>query len=84
MEAVPSVLTESILLATIGAAFGLLLARWADAALLRLVAGGTDRSRSTCIWIPECCFSLGRCRLDRHSFWACHLLRAARLDLTPF
>ena len=36
------VLTESILLATIGAAFGLLLAHWADAALLRLVAGGPN------------------------------------------
>lgn len=34
------VLTESILLAAIGGAVGLLLAHWADAALLRLVSGG--------------------------------------------
>ena len=35
-------LTESILLAAIGAAVGLLLARWADAVLVRLVSGGAD------------------------------------------
>lgn len=34
------VMTESILLAAIGGAVGLLLAHWADAALLRLVSGG--------------------------------------------
>ena len=34
------VLTQSILLASIGGAVGLLLAYWADAALLRMVSGG--------------------------------------------
>lgn len=35
------VLTESLLLATIGGAVGLLLAHWADAALLHMVSGGS-------------------------------------------
>src|SRR6202043_1314725 len=39
------VLTESVLLAAIGGAVGLLLGRWGDAALLRMVSSTTNQVR---------------------------------------
>jgi predicted permease len=77
------VLTESILLATIGAAFGLLLAHWADAALLRLVSGGPNpipldvRLDSRIL-----AFTLGLAVLTGILFGLAPALRAARVDLS--
>ena len=77
------VLTESILLATIGAAFGLLLARWADAALLRLVSGGPNpipldvRLDSRVL-----AFTLGIAVLTGILFGLAPAFRAARVDLS--
>lgn len=75
-------LTESILLAAIGAALGLLLARWADAALVRLVSGGADL-------IPldlhldsrVLMFTVSAAVLTGILFGLAPALRAARLDL---
>jgi len=77
------VLTESVLLATIGGAFGLLLALWADAALLRLVSGGPNP-------IPLdvhpdsriLAFTLGVAVLTSILFGLAPALRAARVDLS--
>jgi len=77
------VLTESILLAAIGAAFGILLAHWADAALLRLVAGGANP-------IPldlhldsrMLAFTLGVAVLSGILFGLAPAFRAARVDLS--
>jgi predicted permease len=77
------VLTESVLLATIGAAFGLLLAHWADAALLRLVSGGPNpipldmRLDSRIL-----AFTLGLAVLTGILFGLAPALRAARVDLS--
>jgi predicted permease len=75
-------LTESILLAMIGAAVGLLLARWAEAALVRLVSTGTsliplDVHLDTRVLI----FTLSVAVLTGILFGLAPALRAARLDL---
>jgi predicted permease len=75
-------LTESILLATIGGAFGLLLARWAVAALVRLVSGGAsliplDVRLDSRVLI----FTLSIAVLTGTLFGLVPALRAARLDL---
>ena len=77
-------LTESILLAATGGALGLLLAGWADAALVRLVSGGPDL-------IPidvhldsrVLMFTLSVAVLTGILFGLVPALRAARLDLNP-
>ena len=77
-------LTESILLATIGAAFGLLLARWADAALVRLVSGGTDLiPLDVHLDSRVLLFTLSVAVLTGILFGLVPALRAARLDLNP-
>jgi predicted permease len=75
-------LTESILLAMIGAAVGLLLARWAEAALVRLVSTGAsliplDVHLDTRVLI----FTLSVAVLTGILFGLAPALRAARLDL---
>jgi predicted permease len=77
-------LTESILLAATGAAFGLLLARGADAALVRLVSGGQaliplDVRLDSRVLI----FTLSVAVLTGILFGLVPALRAARLDLNP-
>lgn len=77
-------LTESILLATAGAAFGLVLARGADAALVRLVSGGQaliplDVHLDSRVLI----FTLSVAVLTGILFGLVPAMRAARLDLNP-
>jgi predicted permease len=77
-------LTESILLATAGAALGLLLARAADAALVRLVSGGQsliplDVHLDSRVLI----FTLSVALLTGILFGLVPALRAARLDINP-
>ena len=80
---VRQVLTESILLATIGAAFGLLLAHWADAALLRLVSGGsTPIPLDVHLDSSVLAFTLGVAVLTGILFGLAPALRAARVDLS--
>jgi predicted permease len=77
-------LTESILLATLGAAFGLLLARWADAALVRLVSGGTDLiPLDVHLDSRVLMFTLSVAVLTGILFGLVPAWRAARLDLNP-
>ena len=77
-------LTESILLATIGAAFGLLLARWADAALVRLVSGGADLiPLDVHLDSRVLMFTLSAAVLTGILFGLVPAFRAARLDLNP-
>ena len=77
-------LTESILLATIGAAFGLLLARWADAALVRLVSGEADLiPLDVHLDSRVLMFTLSVAVLTGILFGLVPALRAARLDLNP-
>jgi predicted permease len=77
------VLTESILLATIGAAFGLLLAHWADAALLRLVAGGPNPvPLDVHLDSRLLAFTLGVAVLSGILFGLAPAFRAARVDLS--
>jgi predicted permease len=77
------VLTESILLATIGAAFGLLLAHWADAALLRLVSGGPNPiPLDVHLDSRILAFTLGVAVLTGILFGLAPALRAARVDLS--
>src|SRR5437870_3038490 len=77
------VLTESVLLATIGAAFGLLLAHWADAALLRLVAGGPNPvPLDVHLDSRILAFTLGVAVLSGILFGLAPALRAARIDLS--
>jgi predicted permease len=77
-------LTESILLATLGAAVGLLLARWADAALVRLVSSGADLiPLDVHLDSRVLMFTLSVAALTGILFGLVPALRAARLDLNP-
>jgi predicted permease len=77
-------LTESILLAIIGAALGLLLAQWADAALVRLVSGGTDLiPLDVHLDFRVLMFTLSVAVLTGILFGLVPGLRAARLDINP-
>jgi predicted permease len=77
-------LTESILLATIGAAVGLVLARWADAALVRLVSSGADLiPLDVHLDSRVLMFTLSAAVLTGILFGLVPALRAARLDLNP-
>jgi predicted permease len=77
-------LTESILLAIIGAALGLLLAHWADAALVRLVSGGTDLiPLDVHLDFRVLMFTLSVAVLTGILFGLVPGLRAARLDINP-
>jgi predicted permease len=77
------VLTESILLATIGAALGLLLAHWADAALLRLVSGGPNPIPLDVHLDSRILgFTLGVAVLTGILFGLAPAFRAARVDLS--
>jgi predicted permease len=76
-------LTESVLLATIGAVFGLFLAHWADAALLRLVAGGPNPvPLDVHLDSRILAFTLGVAVLSGILFGLAPALRAARIDLS--
>jgi predicted permease len=77
-------LTESILLAILGAALGLLLARWADAALVRLVSGGSDLiPLDVHLDFRVLMFTLSVAVLTGILFGLVPGLRAARLDINP-
>ena len=79
---VRQLLTESILLASIGAAVGLLFARWADAALVRLVSGGADLiPLDVHLDSRVLMFTLAVAVLTGILFGLVPALRAARLDL---
>jgi predicted permease len=77
-------LTESILLAMIGAGFGLLLARWAEAALVSLVSGGTSPiPLDVRLDFKVLIFTMSVAVLTGILFGLVPALRAARLDLNP-
>ena len=77
------VLTESILLAAIGGAFGLLLAHWADAALLRVVSGGTTPiPLDVHLDSRILAFTLAVAMLTGVLFGLAPAFRAARVDLS--
>lgn len=77
-------LTESILLAATGAAFGFLLARWADAALVRLVSGGADLiPLDVHLDSRVLAFTLSVAALTGILFGLVPAWRAARLDINP-
>ena len=75
-------LTESLLLAGIGGALGLLLAQWADAVLLRLVSSGsTPIPLDTHPDLAILAFTLGVSLLTGILFGLAPALRASRVDL---
>ncbi|PYU51369.1 MAG: hypothetical protein DMG53_01550 [Acidobacteria bacterium] len=80
-------LTESLLLAISGAAAGLLLARWADALLLRMVSGALSSPRSMDLHLqPDARmlgFTLGMTLLTTILFGLIPSWYSTRLDLTP-
>lgn len=77
-------LTETILLAITGAGLGLLLARAADAALVRLVSGGQDLiPLDVHLDSRVLIFTLTVALLTGILFGLVPALRAARLDLNP-
>ncbi|HXQ98095.1 MAG TPA: ABC transporter permease [Candidatus Limnocylindrales bacterium] len=76
------VLTESVLLAGIGGAFGLLIARWADSALLRLVSGGrTPVPLDVHLNAAVLTFTLGVSMLTGILFGLVPALRASRAEI---
>jgi predicted permease len=76
------VLTESILLATIGGAVGLLLAQWADAALLRMVSTTSNQVRLDIHLNPAVlAFTLGVSLLTGILFGLTPAFQATRVDL---
>ena len=80
-------LTESLLLAISGAAAGLLLARWTDALLLRMVSGALSSPRSMDLHLqPDARmlgFTLGMTLLTTILFGLIPSWYSTRLDLTP-
>jgi len=79
-------LTESLLIAGLGAIAGLVLAQWADALLLRLASGGPAGSSIKLDLQPDARvlgFTLALAALTAILFGLFPALRAARLDLTP-
>jgi len=75
-------LTESLLLAAIGGALGLLLAQWADAALLQLVSRGTSPiPLDTHLDMKILGFTLGVSLLTGILFGLAPAFRAARMDM---
>ena len=76
------VLTESVLLAAFGGAVGLLLAHWADTALLRMVSSSSDQIRLDLH--PDArvlAFTLGVSLLTGILFGLAPAFRATRVDL---
>ena len=80
-------LTESLLLAISGAAAGLLLARWTDALLLRMVSGALPGPRSMDLHLQLDArmlgFTLGVTLLTTILFGLIPSWYSTRLDLTP-
>lgn len=75
-------LTESVLLATIGASVGLLFARWADGALVRLVSGGVNLiPLDVRLDARVLLFTVSVAVVTGLLFGLAPALRAARLDL---
>ena len=76
------VLTESIVLAAIGGAAGLLLARWADAALVRIVSTTSNEVRLDVHLDPAIlAFTLGVSLLSGILFGLAPAFQATRVDL---
>ena len=78
-------LTESFLLAFLGAAAGLVLAEWADAALLRMVSGAGPEPIQLSL-SPDArilAFTFGVAVLTAMLFGLAPALRATRIDLSP-
>src|SRR3989442_1386249 len=80
-------LTESLLLALLGAAAGLLLAQWADSMLVRMVSGVSTGPESVELNLrPDArilCFTVAVAVLTAILFGLIPALRATRLDLSP-
>ncbi len=79
-------LTESLLIASLGAVAGLVLAQWADGLLVRLASGGAAGSPIQLDLQPDArvlVFTLALAALTVILFGLFPALRAARLDLTP-
>jgi predicted permease len=76
------VLTESILLAGIGGVVGLLLAHWADVALLRMVSSGaTQVPLDICLSAKILAFTFGVSLLTGILFGIAPAFRSTRVDL---
>ena len=78
-------LTESFLLALIGAAAGLVLAQWADALLLRMVSGDGTKAIQLSL-SPDArvlAFTFGIAAITAILFGLIPALRATRIDLSP-
>jgi len=80
-------LTESLLLAVSGTTAGLLLARWVDELLLRMVSGGSSRSPAVDLNLQIdwriLAFTLGVTLLTTILFGLIPSLYSTRLNLTP-
>jgi len=79
-------LTESLLIAGLGALAGLVLAQWADALLVRLASGGPAGNSIQLDLQPDArvlVFTLVLATLTVILFGLFPALRAARVDLTP-
>src|SRR4029077_13435672 len=79
-------LTESLLLAALGAVAGLFLAHWCDVLLLRMVAGASGPSSIQLDLQPDArvlAFTLGVALLTAILFGLLPALLSTRLDLSP-
>jgi predicted permease len=75
-------LTESVLLASLGAALGLLLAGWGDRLLLRMVSSGpTTVPLDVHLDLPVLAFTIGATLLTGILFGLAPALRSTRVDL---